>query len=396
MARIALPNNCSFTQPVIIPKNWDRSGARTDALWSIMYRFHDPAYAAEYPEGKRIKFRGMNSIKGIADRRHAVRELIKNEIEKLSQGFNPITGSMAPSSLMMEIEPGTVILEALTKAHARLHCGARTKSEIRKALVYIGKAVARLKYKHIPVSQVKRKHIRFILDQIGQDKGGWTAANFNHYRAYIKILFNELIEVEATELDPTSHIKKMKATIAIRKTLTLGERKTVDEHLRANYYTFWRFMHIFFHSGARVSELMRLRMDDVDIDGQRFKVMVQKGRSNVEEWKTIKDISRPLWEEVCSLPGEFVFSKGLVPGSTAISETQITRRWRRHVKTACGITADFYSLKHSHSSEVVDMLSLREAAAHNSHADESMVARVYDIHRNTRERDRVKGLNNPF
>jgi integrase len=94
-----------------------------------------------------------------------------------------------------------------------------------------------------------------------------------------------------------------------------------------------------------------------------------------------------------------------VPGEFPINPLQITRRWRNQVKAepskdgksgGIGIKADFYSLKHSHSTEVVDLLSTHEAAQHNSHADDSMVTKVYDIRRADRQHDRIKKLNNPL
>jgi integrase len=50
-------------------------------------------------------------------------------------------------------------------------------------------------------------------------------------------------------------------------------------------------MHIFFHSGARLTELMRLQVQDVDLRNQVFKLIVKKGRMSKEVLRLIKDIA---------------------------------------------------------------------------------------------------------
>ena len=78
-------------------------------------------------------------------------------------------------------------------------------------------------------------------------------------------------------------------------------------------------------------------------------------------------------------------------------------RWKRHVKDALGIRADLYSLKHLHTTEVIDILESQEqsdataqAAGHNSHNSETMVIKIYDVKRGKREHDKVKGIGNAF
>ena len=71
-------------------------------------------------------------------------------------------------------------------------------------------------------------------------------------------------------------------------------------------------------------------------------------------------------------PEDYVFSKGLKPGSGQIRADQITRRWRRHVKGkvekgGLGVTADFYSLKHLNLDETAAVLDSKDASAMASH-----------------------------
>jgi len=402
MNREFLPNRNSFTRPIVSPANWNKPGASVKTSWRIRYRYYDPVL---YPQGKQFTLKQMNGYHTLPERREATREAMRDLLQRFKEGFNPITNSRPDPEGDFEIRPSTGVIPALQFAFDHKVCGPKTKIQLRQALAQIKIAIRQLEYDHLSISEIRRRHVKFILDRIGKNKKGWSSAtNFNNFRSSLKMLFDVLDEVEAIEVDPVSKIRKMQITRKIRETLTADQRITVNDHLRTKYPEFYRFLHIFFHSGARVSELLRLTGADIDLAGQRFKVTVIKGKRKEQVWKTIKDIAVPFWEQLHPQPNQFVFSKGLIPGESQINPLQITRRWRNHVKAekredgsgGLGITADFYSLKHSHSSEVVDMLSTREAAEHNSHADESMVAKVYDIRRAERQRNRVKTLNNPL
>lgn len=418
MARIQLPNGCSCTTPVIYPTNWETSKASLDDYWQIRYRFYDPLCSSKFPEGKQVRITGIQDTT-ITARRKSVKDLLRNELEKLQRFFyNPITDTYSvPEISEFEIPPATSFPIALEKAKDRLTCSPRMKTIITNCLKHIKAGIKTLQYDHLPIAEIRRRHVRLVLDQVGRSRKGWTASNFNHYRSYMKMLFDVLEEMEATEFDPVSKIKRMKEVRRIRQVLTADERQLVTKHLREKHYTFYRFIQMFFHSGARLSEMVRIRKTDVDLKKQRVKITLRKGKQAMEVYKTIKDIALPFWTEIMIEPGEVLFSKGLRPGAIEINPWQITKRWRDHVKAApaktgklkkngqlsknrrpggLGINADLYSLKHSHSTEVVEALSIREAAEHNSHTNDTMVARVYDIRSVERKHDRVKTLNNPL
>ena len=128
-------------------------------------------------------------------------------------------------------------------------------------------------------------------------------------------------------------------------------------------------MQIFFHSGARIKELLAVKVQEVDIKKQRFKVLIRKGRNSHEEWRVIKNIALPFWIELLegAKENEYIFSIGLNPGEKQIIREQITRRWNMHVKKKLGITADFYSLKHLNLDEISGALDIEAAAMMAGH-----------------------------
>ncbi len=400
---IALPNGCYCSDIKVHPKNWEKGGATSiKEDWYIHYRFYDP----QFQDGKgKIKplqriIKGMNVFKTLAERRRSTEILLENELHLLKErGFNPRTKTyLVPLDTEYEIQPSTYFIQALIKASEKMNVVGNTKLDLRSVIKYTEIAAKQLKIDFLPVSAVKRKHIKLILDHLPKVKERWSANTFNYYRAHLSILFNELIEYDAVEFNPVKDIKKQKHTHTIRKVLSVDERKKINDHLKATNYNFWRFMQIFFHSGGRESELLRIQGRDVDLTNQQFKVIIKKGNQSKETLKTIKDIALPLWIEVMKgcKSNDYVFSKGLQPGPKPIRPEQITRRWLRHVKKPLQISADFYSLKHLNLDETAELLDISAAAGMAGHTSPVITMKHYTIGEKNRQHVRLKSVNNKF
>ena len=346
----------------------------------------------------------MNKFSDGEKKRDVTKKILEDEIEKLKKGYNPFWKKIESNpNYTPAIGPNTPFINALWKVYEKLEKAPSTKSDISSVIRGVSMASANLGLDFIPISKVTRKHFKQILIECKNVVTGWSPNRFNKYRAYLKILFGELIEYEATEIDPFVKIKRQKTIKRLRSILTQEERSLINKYLMEKHFYFWRFVQIFFHSGARESEMMLIRMSDVDLTNQRFKVTIKKGQDYIETWKTIKDIAMPLWVEVIkeAASDDYLFSKGLKPGKAPINPAQITRRWRTHIKAPAekgglGISADFYSLKHLHTTEVSEMLSVEEAAKHNSHSSIKMVTQIYDVRNAERRESSLKTLSNSF
>ena len=184
----------------------------------------------------------------------------------------------------------------------------------------------------------------------------------------------------------------------IREVLTADQRIAVNIHLKENYPSFWAFTILFFHSGGRIVELLRLQIKDVDLEKQVYRTLIKKGK--LQKWieRPIKDIALPLWRKAIfgGRSTDYVFSKGLVPGEHQIRREQIDRRWREHVKKKLEITADFYSLKHLNLDETTNLLSMQDAARMAGHTDTKMIESVYAVGEKDRAMNRLKAINNKF
>jgi len=415
----SLPNGCSRSELTVSPTNWKTKKANISKPWRIVYRFYDPAYKGTKLWGKQFPIKGMNAYHTLEERQNLTQALIDSEIDLLDvQGYNPITGLyFIPADTNIgcgRATPDSTLMAALRSAMAYIDISPDTLTNMRSVLKYFEMSATMLGINNHPISEVKRKDIRAILDNCGNilvvDKDGnmipkiWNASNFNFYRSYLKMLYNQLVEWEVVEYNCIEGIAKRKADPIDpdkkkAKVLTDQQRLQVDEKLKSDpkLHTFRRFVHIFFHSGARRVELLKVQGKNVDLKGQRFKVLVKKGKVKRWVWKTIKDVALPWWAEAvqnCNAD-DYVFSVGLEPGAKPIRSEQVTRRWKRHIKSL-GIAPNLYRLKHLNTTEMVELFGDTTAARHNDHTTNAMVVNIYDVKRDQRDHETIRKAGNSF
>ncbi|EJL66329.1 tyrosine-type recombinase/integrase [Flavobacterium sp. CF136] len=404
-----LPNGCSCTELWVSPENWQTttSKASLKKQWYVQCDYYDPLFKEKYPKGFPFR-RKLNKIKTLEGRRAAAKLLLE-EIPKLFEemGYNPITKQYMietesepepEDKYLTEICPDTPFLTALDLAHKSIKVVESTYNDIKYMLDRFKVAAQQLRFEEIKIYDIKRKHIRFTLDQLEKTEESFSAHKFNKYRGYLSTLYKELMEYEAVESDIILEIKKRVHETQIREILTEEQRKYVNEHLKNNFPDFWRFTILFFHSGGRITELLNLKVDDISLVNQRYRVLIKKGKQNKWVERVIKDVAMDIWIKSLygAKKGDYLFSRGLVPGPTTIRREQIDRRWRTHVKKKLNVTADFYSLKHLNLDQTAAMLSLKDAAAMANHTSTKMVEKHYAVGEKERQFERLKTLNNKF
>lgn len=397
---IYLPGGCRCSELTVYPRNWQSRSADPTITWYISYRFYDPSF----PRPKQKILKGMNAVKSLKEKQEVTRQILAIELDLLTNRcYNPFTGDFKDDTDLSDLNPGTPFIRALRAATALLEVSDTTLRDIRSVLKYVSKAAEKLRMDRTPVGEITRKDIREILDCVGKSKrAAWTANNYNYYRAHLGMLFKALIKEEVIENNPALKLDKKKVEKKLRTVLTIDQRALIDQHLAATYPAFRRWVHIFFHSGCRITELQRVKLEDVDMERQRFKVLVKKRNRPTWVWKVIKDVALPYWQEAVKGCGkdDYVFSLSFEPGSRYIDSSVVTKTWNRHVKKRLGINVDLYSLKHLHTTEVLDIRDnaerLKEIAEHNAHLSTAMVVKIYDVNHEERQADRLKKVMNKF
>ena len=396
---LTLPNGCSCSKISVHPKNWEKVNPDISADWYIHYRFYDPRQ--EKP--KQVVIKGMNVYKTLPERRSATKALLDNEKDMLlNQGYNPFLKQLIPEQDRpgdeFQVHPNTPFIAALNKAKDRLIVTPRVKIGIKSIITGLEKAASQLGYRQLSISTITRRHIKALLDQCSHNTDRWSNNRFNTYRGYLMMLYKELVELEAAPLNPMHDISKKPVEEKIKKTLNAEQRTLIDNHLSAVFPAFHKFIHLFFHSGGRKTELLQLKPANVDLLKQQYTCVVKKGKRYRQVERTIKSIALPFWEFFLNgcPDGQFIFGPNFNPGQKPMGEDMPTKYWRKFIKQDLNIDIDFYSLKHLNTTEVVDALDERAAAALNAHQSTAMVIGIYDIKQKHRQHDRIKNINNKF
>lgn len=393
---ITVMNGCRISPIKVTPKNWNRVGASTSKYWRIYYRFYDPMF----PDPKFVEIKsGINYIKDLQERRVAVKGLIEQEMFKLQhQGYNPITNRyVAIIDIDYEIDPDTPFIKALEKAKDKLSVSKEVKIDMKAALKVMKKAADQLRLSIVPISKIGIRHLTMLMDQCGQINKRWSARRHNMYRSFLIMMFKKLTKLEACTGNPAREIDIEKSFKKMRTVLNEAQRKTIDTHLRENYYRFWCFVNLYFHSGGRMTEILQQKQSTVDLTRQKYKCVIKKGKFYKEVERTIKNIAVPFWAEFlrdCK-EDEYLFGVDFKPSSKPMSNDTAGRWWKRIVKDGLKINVDMYSLKHLNTDEISASLGMKDAAKLNQH-DEQTARIFYAVGEEERQHQRLKTVNNSF
>ena len=369
--------------------------------WYVQCDFTDPKYPKPFQYRKKL-----NRFKTYDQRVTAVEFFLK-EIPKLfcEQGFNPITKAyMVPkpeafndeNHKLTELLPETPFLLAIDLALSKRKLSERTLKDIKHTFGYIKSGILDLGLKDKPIYDISRKDIKNILERLEQKFGEFSAHKYNKYLDSLSTVYIELLEWDAVDANIIHGIKKRKAVKNIREVLTKQQRKDVVKYLSKFHPEFHDFVQIFFHSGIRITELLTIKVSDVDLSGQSFKVLVKKDTDYVWKKGIIKDVALPFWRKLVfgAKKTDYIFSWGLVPGELKLEYNAIRLRWTRTVQKPLDIAVGIYQLKHSNLDEVTELLSMEDAARMANHNNTKMVASVYAVGEKERQLDRIRKVAN--
>lgn len=385
--------DCHYSEIWVHPENWKSLTTQKSLKlnWYVECKFYDPLFKEKYPKGFPYR-KKLNSYRTLDERKAAIQTLLK-AIPKLfeDKGYNPITRKYmipevkpAPETL----HPKLNFIEALRITYPTLTVSEGVKKEIKRIINKVEKSAAELRIE-FSIVEIHSGHVRDLLDYLNL-----TPNEYNKYLTHLSMVLSDLVEKRMVFHNPIKDIKKKKTVKKIRETMEISELKKVFKILKTEHYTFYRYGTIFFHSGARTSELFRVQKKHVNLAKQEYKVTILKGNTYKEVIKVILPKVIPFWAEIlneCTSDDDFLFTRGLKPSLVPTQPYQITKRWKRLVKDKLDVTADFYALKHlfldelDKASESHSDLS-KKMASHTTNVTET----VYLVGREKRKNEVLK------
>ena len=386
-----LPNGNRCSIPAI-------HGSTLDDVWYIQYNFYPATIPDDWPPGKTykrviLKF-DLNKINNLKERRQQANTLLTTTINLLKNGASPITKTL-PANIDYEISPDTGFVDALYIALEQADFVHNHYLTIKSMCGMISTAAMAIGTYDFKIGQITIKEVMATLNRACVNKSNKT---FNRYRKDLSSLFKILVPLVGIS-NPCRDIPKKGTVTEVRQTLDRKERKRVDRHLKKKgLNTFRLFNRIFFTSGCRITELLSVKVDDIDLKNQWFLVTIKKGKQQRQVRKTIGNTAILYWRYALrnASTGNYLFGRRLKPNDIQITAPQITARWQRHVKETVdkgglGITVDYYPAhKHAAATYISDKYGHQAAADHMNHTSDAMVKNIYDLDGVNRRHEEAK------
>lgn len=378
-----------FSTPKVNPTNWESSKCSLKKDWYIHYRI-------QTDQGFKLKIiKGMNHLKTWKERYDFTRELLQKELEKLKEPVTapPVVTLPQPVSPTVHFSSFKEGLLAMLE-RKRKTCVARHCNNI-YTLVERFMDTAEREGIHLAFGEVTRQNCLLILDSIDKYYP-CTDKTYNRYVKDIGNLFGMLNYYEFIKYNPFQKILKKVVEVEARRIASPSERKQIDKYLYEHHYCFWRFMNIFFSSGARETELCRMETADIHLKERVFKVSVHKGRSKRQEIKPILPESYRHWAEVVAAGKKHPFGPNFEPGDVPINVDQVSKTWKRMVKVQLKLThIDFYSLKHLHTDLIAQNHGIKLAQQLDDHKDVKTTS-IYAVGEKSRHLNKLKQISIKF
>ena len=200
--RVQLHNGCSCTQPIICPANYNTKNAKVDKDWRVQYYFFDPNFNEQFPKGRLTIVKGSINQYKTAQERKIAAKIVYDEIMfmLLYNGYNPITKEcVKPINNEFGIEPTTPFIKALYSAIDLCKVDKSTINDLKCTIKAIEQAARELYFSNIAIGELKRKHIKILLETQFKINPKFTAHRYNQFRTYLSILFVQLVELEAMD-----------------------------------------------------------------------------------------------------------------------------------------------------------------------------------------------------
>ena len=352
-----------YSEIKVYPKNWDKplkSNLKKD--WIIYYKY----FCDDFPNGKNIRFKGMNEFKTLAERQSGTRDLIKNEVENLKKGFNPIIREM--ESTVDYLNEKTPFLQALEFAFKKLKCAEPTKEQIRFTINSVIPIARKTGLALKEISTVRRRDIKIMLDEMVES--GASHDKYNKSRSYLSMLYKYFVQLEIFEFNYIRDIEILHHVVVKKRIFRSGD-KIGFAKLKELNYTLWRFCTIFYFSGCRITELRNVKISSVSLKNNYFTVFVKKGKIYEDVRKPINKQVKELWQEIINeSPGmEYAFGNELKPCNLPCTDASFKNKYKRWVNGKLGIEITPYALRHTFLNDITSKYGLAKAQELAGHSN---------------------------
>ena len=347
--------------------------------WYVHFRYN----------GKQKRYKiGFNNIDNLKERELYFNELARQLHKKLKNGWNPFDeNSTGEESLLF-----CYALDfALEKKKPRI--APKTYAGYKSTISFIKKSIDILSMNYLNIHEVKRVHIRSIIEQT-KDTRKWSNKSYNKNLNYLSAIMDELLHWDLIEINPCTKIRRLPEEESIfNRTPTDEEHKKIKKELSKNHQYFCNFLEVEYYTGIRPKEILSIQLYMIDLDNREIHLPPKITKSGTK--KRVVVINNHLYNllldmELSMYPKEFYLfgsyrekGKGnvgkfldFIPGPTKIKRDTATKRWKRIVKDGLKINVNLYAYKHKGGDDKLKAgVNLDSIRNQYGHSDKKMTER---------------------
>lgn len=334
--------------------------SKTTNLWFVHFRY----------DGKQFRYKlHYNKIEDLKERQIYFEELCKEILKDLKSGWNP------------NIKEVKVVDNEITFNDA-FDLALATKKEIIQNDTYIvlkskvkrfKKAAELLRINDVKISDLKNRHYELILNKTST-LYKLSDTSFNLYKVGLANILNCLVDLKILKRNFKLKIKSKKVVKNVSHIPALEkDLKIIKNHLQTNFYDFYLFWSTLFHTGARPTELLKVRLFMVDLNNDNVnldKDITKNGKPRVIPINQyLKLILKRL--NIDNFPKDYyLFGKDFIIAEHPATRKQATTLWKEEIKDKLGINMTLYAIKkHSANSLIlagVSVNAIKDLFGHSS------------------------------
>ena len=218
-----------------------------------------------------------------------------------------------------------------------------------------------------PLHRISFREIDHFIDQ--QHQQGLASTTINRRLYALKHLFDFLIEQQIVDVNPVKPSRMLRRGRTLPKALSQEHIGQLFAHIHAAMdRTLFLLM---LRCGLRVSEVVHLKVRDIDWTQQALRIEQGKGRKDRRVYLSadaVASLHECVQRRPSGVPGDAVFWNQKRP-SRPLSAKAIQKKMARYAKAA-GIMASCHSLRHTFASNLLEqgaeIVSIRELLGHAS------------------------------
>ena len=345
--------------------------------WYVYYRYDG------------VQFRetnGYNKIEDLKLREQEYNNHCKAILVDLNNGWNPNIRDVIQQKEMYFIEA----LKFSLKKKKNDIC-KNSYSSYNGTVNFLETSAIKLNFDKIKVTEIKRKHIKLLMDEAKIDRK-WSNNAFNAHLLHLKILMTVLVKWDIIEANPATNIDNLKVdkTSSFNAPASDSEIETIKKTLIEKDFNFYVFCITIFHTGIRPAELLKTTLKMINLERNEFNlpatITKNKTARSVPINKYLKEYLLDI--NFSKLPKDYYLFGSLkspgkgrkkkenkllpdfVPSIFPTIRKTASMRWEEIVKDGLGITMNLYALKHYGADKKIlagmNMDSLRELYGHSS------------------------------